>query len=221
MRLILFTLLFAFSGLQTTPASAGLLEFFFPSLAKKEPDLTETLRAPFAEPPAAGNEEQTEALSKNSVPIELPHMQNGQMAKQISTMVSESLAFQSTDYKDDLRKILGNFDEEGKAEYKKFLQDSKIARVLQTNKFYIRSIVTDTPILINSGPVQNRHRWLFDVPVMVSYMKRDTADYKAGNQATNQKMTVRIQVGRSEDAPAETGVFTERWSAKVKSVDRP
>ena len=116
---------------------------------------------------------------------------------------------------------MAGFSDEGQGEYKEFLEKSSIQRVLDTKGFYVRSFVTDTPIVLNSGEVQGRYRWLFDVPVTVRYLSRKSKNYKGGDAATNQKMTVRLQVGRHDDAPEKTGVIVEKWSAKIKSVDRP
>ncbi|MAI61998.1 MAG: hypothetical protein CBB87_05830 [Micavibrio sp. TMED27] len=217
-KILLTALIVGFSfNVHISNAHAGILEFFFPSLAEKEEDPSITLRAPFADP--IENNTKVEALSINKIPLELAHRQPREMADVTSTIISNSLVFQEKDYEKTLERILTTFDEQGKEEYKSFLNTSKILRVLKTEKFFVRSFVSGTPILMNSGPIDGRYRWLFDVPIMISYMNNGISEYKAGEEPTNQRMTIRIQLGRTADAPSDTGVMVERWSAKIQNIE--
>ncbi len=223
-KLFLITMLLSFM-LSTTPAQAGIIEFFFPSLAKRDPNLYDTLRAPFADaPPPEEKLDISKALEarlpENSVPPEKPHRQVRQISEYVSDIVSQSMMFQGESYKEDLKNILMSFDDDGATQYKAFLQEKNILNVLQSERYHMRSFVIDTPLMLNSGPVDGRYRWLFEVPVMISYMERSATDYSNGEAPTNQKVILRLQVGRHPEVDNKTGILVETWSGAVKKLDK-
>lgn len=206
------------------PAKAGWLELFFPHLDTSEPDLSETLQAPFADiaPVEEGQAVKAadEYLPENAVPVEKPHRQAAHISEYVSEIVSQSLLYEGADYRAELLEILKDFDGPGKQEYQVFLAEKNILKVLQSGKYDVRSFVMDLPLLLNSGPVDGRYRWLFEVPVMVSYLEKGDDNYRDGAQPTNQKIVIRLQVGRHPDVKNQTGILVEKWSGKVRKIDK-
>jgi len=202
-------------------AKAGVVEFFFPSLKQdKEEDLYETLRAPFAEGEAPKETLSIEdvknaKLPTNNVPLELPHRQANQIAEYVADMISEALVYESGDYKADMEKVFKLFNDEGKASYKAFLSDKSIMKALESGEYNIRGFTQDMPVVLNSGAVHKRFRWLFEVPVMISYMKSKDASYEKGGEPINQRMSIRVQVGRYNEAVDTEGILIESWTGKI------
>lgn len=212
--------------IKPVPAQAGILEFFFPSLRTEE-NLYETLQAPFADVPegeeqkkyTTNEEVMAVRLPENAVPLEKPHRQNAKISEYVGKMVSEAMTYSSDDYKQDMSTILELFDTQGKTQYQTFLQEKNIQKVLDSGRYHIRGFMLDAPLLLNSGPVGGRYRWLYEVPVMVSYMDRSAKDYKEAD-VTNQKIVVTLQVGRRTDIENLTGIVIETWSGKVQKIDK-
>jgi hypothetical protein len=206
------------------PVKAGWLELFFPHIDTSGPDLSETLQAPFADlPPLEEGQEaagKDDYLPENAVPVEKPHRQVAHISEYVSEIVSQSLLYEGADYRKDLLEVLSHFDAAGKQEYQTFLAENNILKVLQSGKYAVRSFVMDVPLLLNAGPVDGRYRWLFEVPVMVSYMEKGDADYRDGGKSTNQKIVIRLQVGRHLDAQNQTGILVEKWSGTVRKIDK-
>lgn len=227
--LFLIAAFILFGGiLYTAPAQAGLLEFLFPTLQQKEPDPAVTLQAPFARDPEEqnqpyipGSEKQAEAqpLPENMIPLEQPHRNQLQIAEWLGPIAAEAMTFTSEDPQTDFDAIRPYFDENGFALYQKFLQTHKVQNVLDLNKYSIRAYVKDTPLLLNQAPVAGRYHWLYEVPVMVSYLDRSKASYD-GADPVNQQFILRVQVGRSEKAPNAMGLIIDHWDGKSVKLDK-
>ena len=206
---------------QTAPAPARsanvpkFLQFLFPSLRETEASPSETLQAPFAD----GTREGEAAIdeSKSLVPMHLAHRTKEDVSEWVVTTISEALSFDERDYNADLAQAKPSFDQGGWAQYQAFLTDKKFLNVLQSGQYDVRSYVKGVPYLLNEGAVSERYRWLYDVPVMVSYLKRGVSNYK-GVEPVNQHMMLRVQIGRSEAAENEMGLLVERLEGRVQKA---
>ncbi len=165
------------------PASAGLLEFFFPSLREKGPDPMDTLQAPFAldpkaKPPAERPDPRNAKLPENHIAMSLPHRSSREIGSWLVSVLSESMTYDKGNYDASFNEIQKYFTPEGKAQYIKFLEDNSMMQVLKSGKYTMRAIVQETPLLLNEGALNGTYKWLFEVPVMVSYLEVGAGDYK-------------------------------------------
>ncbi|MCB1532920.1 MAG: DotI/IcmL family type IV secretion protein [Alphaproteobacteria bacterium] len=221
-RVFILTLLAGF--LVVSPAQAeeksfwrGVVEFFYPSLRTEEANPSETLKAPFYdEQQAQQNDAQEQTSAQN---YDQPHRLSRDIGKWLTTVLSETLTFDAQDYKTDLAETEQYFDQNGRAKYLAFLEQFKMTRVLESGNFYIRTFVQEEPLLLNEGDVGGYYRWLFEVPVLVSYMDRSLTDYAKGSPTT-QEMTLQIQLVRSAKA-GESGVLIDQWDGEGGKVTRP
>lgn len=202
-------------------AQAGWVEFFFPSLAKKEPSPSETLTAPFAldenmQAPAAPA---GTSLPVNAIPLDKPHRSAGAISAWMKDIVPDVMTIAGDDYKVELEKSTPMFDASGRAEFLAFLEEKGIMKVLQSQKYHVRSFVQDVPLVINQGEIGGVYHWLFEVPVMVTYLDRAMTDYKDVTPLS-QKMTLTMQIGRSASAANAEGLLIERFSGKVQKIDK-
>lgn len=204
---------------QPLPAQAGIIEFLFPTLKKKEPNPGETLLAPFAD--AENNAEQSQSekvasLPENAIPLDKPHRVTSDITKWVETATAEVMNFTSQNYQNDLSAAQKLFDNGGNSQYTTFLRDKNIMKVLESGRYKVNSHVEDTPLLLNEGVVQGRYRWLYQIPVMITYIDRNASGYEDA-KPINQKAQITLQVGRSKDAENADALLIERWSGKVKS----
>lgn len=205
------------------PARAGILEFFFPMLATSdEPDPSQTLQAPFADTPAGPVQPGAVApvdLPVNAVPIEKPHRSATAVGGWIAETLPLVLTAVGEDYKVELEKTAPFFDKPGWDAYMAFMQEKGMLDVLQSGKYNMRSFVENAPIKLNEGVLDGRYRWLFEVPVIVSFLDKGVASYKDADPIS-QRVIVTLQVGRSSDAANKDGILIERWSGKVGKLDK-
>ncbi|MGB0720187.1 MAG: DotI/IcmL family type IV secretion protein [Bdellovibrionales bacterium] len=201
-------------------AQAGWLEFFFPSLKDQGPDPAQTLVAPFAAQEQEGEaQEKLDHLPVNAVPLDKPHRLTHEVTDWVMQNTGFVLNFPSEDPNQDFAAIAPLFDDFGRGQFTAFLTDNNIMKVIQTRRYAVRSYVDDTPLLLNEGAVEGRYRWLYQVPVVISYMDRAIQSYRDG-EAVNQKAMLQIQVGRSADAQNDDGLLFERWSGTIGELDR-
>jgi hypothetical protein len=215
-----------FVVLAPVPASAKVspwVTFFFPSLKDDSDDPSKTLTAPFADKPAAAQLPAPPVtnvrLPENKIPLDTPHRNDKQMGDWVETAVSEALTFDKPNSQDSLNNNLKYFDEGGKQQYMAFLQDNSVLNVLQSGKFNIRGFAEEKPNLLNEGAVDGRYRWLFEVPIMVTYMDRNMKGYKDA-QPVNQMMSVQVQVGRTADVTSGKDVVIEHWIGRVQDISK-
>lgn len=211
LHIVLALVVFSSVYMPAVPADAGLLEFLFPALRKDDTAPTADGRAPFAagQAPAAITVD-----PQGTTPLNQAHRSSNDISAWLVTAVSESMTFEHDSYRDDLAQSAVYFDESGLRLYQEFLAKDKLLDVLQSGKYHVRTIVQDQPLLLNEGVVDGRYRWLFEVPVMVSFMDRAMSDYKNA-VPQSQTMMLSIQAGRSPAAQNDTGVLIERWSGRV------
>lgn len=228
-RFLGFLLIFSLAATAAFPARAGLLEFFFPSTRKKEYDPTYTMQAPFAvdeetrkkqidqqaDPAAARPEAPKHVMPENNTPLNQPHRDNGEISAWLTNSLSEAMTFDKADYKEMLKTDEQYFNKTGKTEYLKFLNDHNIMKVIESGKFDVRSFVQGQPLLLNEGAVNGVYRWLYEVPMMVSYMERGAKSYK-DLEPVNQQLVLTVQVGRVSGVMDGTAILIERWNGKAQ-----
>lgn len=221
--MIRFTVLFILTCLVGTAfapssAQAGILEFFFGKMKDEGPDPMQTGVAPFAYDPSKPAEI-LEGLPESAVPSHLPHRSPAHLAEWITTVSSEILTFEKSDYREEIKLRKNYFDSSGLREYVAFLQERNIIKILEDGTFHVRSFVEEQPLLLNEGVVDGRYRWLYEVPVMVSYMNKGMKTYKKAD-AVNQRIILKIQIGRSADASGVDGLKIEHFSGKAETESK-
>jgi hypothetical protein len=72
-------------------------------------------------------------------------------------------------------------------------------------------------LLRNEGEVGDRYRWLFQVPVTLSFLPLGETDYASGNAARNERIDLIVQVGRVKPFEGnDIGLIIESWSVKAR-----
>ncbi len=211
--------LLAFSVNTSSAHATGIIDFFFPKA--KGPDPSQTLVAPFAEPPQDGAKPDPKlGLPENSTPVSEAHRPSIQIGEWTTAAVSEAMTFDKPDYKLEIDENTAHFDTVGKEQYMTFLNENSVTRVLESGKFNIRSFVQEIPLLLNEGNVDGSYRWLFQVPVMVSYMDRNMKGYEGKTEPVNQLIVLTVQVGRTGSMLPGEDIVIQRWSGKVQAIKK-
>ncbi len=218
--LMILSIFFVF--LSANNAKAGIIDFFFPYLKAPTYDPYQTLEAPFADNPSKPEEvniaQRLKQRPEEAVPLDQPHIALSNVANWVVTAASNAMSFDAPDYRQDLVENLVYFEKNGHEEFQKFLRETGIGETLTSNKFYLRSFVEHTPLLLNQGESGGSYHWLFEVPMMITYMDRRMKDYK-GVRPLNQRLTLKVQVGRVADKNAPETLQIEHWSGNIKKAD--
>jgi len=198
---------------------AGIIDFLFPSLREEEYDPTEGMIAPFAAGQDAEEREKLDSLPEGDIALSKPHRLSKDIGMWLMTAAGEAMNFDSGQAEARMSELNHFFDTAGRNQYIQFLRDQKILSVVQDGRFDVRSFVNEQPLLLNEGVVNERYRWLFRVPVVLSYMDKDMASYKGGDAKLTQKASLNIQIGRIKADDKPDGLQIEQWSGNIKPMD--
>lgn len=222
MRLLLPIFLSLLLMVQANPAMAGksIWEVFSTMFDEKpeEPDPSQTLQAPFAYDPSR-KIEAGQALPENAVPLEISHRSPQEIGDWLMTAVSDAMSFELAE--DGTKPALKRdyFTPAGVAQFEEFLERTGIQKVIDSKKYHLRSFVRQSPLLLNEGSAQGHYRWLFEVPVMVSYIETGNFKY-AEKEAINQALMLTIQVSRVKNGGGKEGVLIEIWNGKIEALEK-
>ena len=130
----------------------------------------------------------------------------------LSLAVSESLMLDARQYDRQLAKVRGYFSNEGYKAFQTYLDQADLKSVLQKNDLKVTVIVEQPPLLLNEGVVGKSYRWLFQMPVTISYLPRRAVEYRPGDKVSSRKLTIRTQIGRYMQAADENGLKIESFA---------
>lgn len=207
----------AFFSASEAHAKKSFFEGMFPFLYDRGDDEIirgSVMKAPFADSDVK-IDESIKGLPQNAIPLDQPHRSDDDVTRWVITSVSQALTFQDVDYEKEINQAVEQFfTTASAAQYQSFLTDKKIVDVLKGKRYRMNSFTQGDPVLVNEGALKGRYRWLYEVPVMVSYMDRRNFDYREKN-AINQQYSLQIQVGRSDQARVDgEGLAIESWTTK-------
>jgi hypothetical protein len=206
---ILTLVLGLFAVPQPVQAADGFLQKWFPAIFPPEdtgPRPEDTLQSPFGDNTAApagaieglewrGSEKPVDQIITE---LSVPHRAIREITEWGVTQV---------------------FDQAGYQQYLSFLTDNNITKVLDSGKFHMRSFVRQHPLLLNEGAVDGRYRWLYEIPMMISYMEPNMAGYEEA-EPVSQSMLLRIQIGRVKNADGTDGMAIETWNGKLEKLEK-
>lgn len=204
-----------------------LKKIFSPMQRDFGPDPSDTLQAPFAEqgqapvggldslygqPGAVPAQEDTKDLSQ-------PHRQQEEISAWLVRAVSEILNVNADDYEGHLAHLATGMDEGALVDFKTFMDSSNILQTLKSGNYKIHSYVEGAPLLLNKGAVAERYRWLFEMPVMLTFLSRDAQSYKTASPY-NQYVLIQVQVGRVAEGQGADALMIETFKVR-QNPDHP
>ena len=210
----------------STPAQAeSILNRVFPSIfgaPDTGPKPEDTLQAPFGgdKPPTAETKSQAglmkmyelEQGAKKSDGLDKPHRNAEQIGEWLTSVVTQALTIDPRAYKTDSFSPL--FTTYAFQEYQTYLTTQKTVEMLNANNMKLTAFAESKPVLVQEGPLDGAYRWLFRVPVMLTYYDRVVETLKGNKKpiSQTQRITVNIQVGRVPAKTMSEGMIIERWS---------
>lgn len=171
-------------------------------------------QAPFTETLRANNDTLPE---HRSITLDEPHRTARELSIWVSERVSEVLTFDAPNFDRQLQTAGQYFSAKGYEEFKTYIEQSNLRATLSTGDQKVNVIVEQPPLLLNSGPVEGVYRWLYEVPVTISYTPRQLRELRPDMMAgQGRKLTVRLQLGRHDDAAVSEGVRIESWAVSAR-----
>jgi len=160
--------------------------------------------APFAE--NTGRER-----SIRPIPIDKPHRTARELSNWVNIAVAEALSFDASSYGSRLRDVRPYFNEEGYNQYINYLSQARLQESLRQNNLRVSVLAEQMPLLLNDEEVRGVYRWLFQVPVTMSFVPVDLKNYQPETRPINRRLLVRVQVGRVNLPGDPNAVKIESW----------
>ena len=185
-----------------------LLVFIYVGLYSLAPADSKKTHAPFAEDIGST------APGEITLPLDQPNRSYLDMENWISVVISEALTFDAETYGEKLSSMREQyFQPDAYAEYKLSLENAGVPGVLRNRDMRTSIFLEERPALVNEGVINGKYRWLYEVPVTISYLPRLQKSYRAGQAPQNVRVRIRLQAGRlkdPEDPLAVTYAFATR-----------
>lgn len=168
-------------------------------------------KAPFSETLI---EDSTDSVlpEQRSLPLEKQHRTNKELQNWTSMAVSESLSFDKESFSNVSQTIRAYFTDEGFQQYQNYLLSSGIIESIKKNDYRMSIFIEEKPLLLNGSTIQNIYRWLYQLPVTLSFLPRNAANLIGRGDMVNRKMTLRIQVRRVKLPDNPNAIQIESWT---------
>ena len=128
--------------------------------------------------------------------LENPHRSNAQVGEWLALAVSDIINFQPDTYDQHVRDITKIADERARTEFHSFITNSNTLDTLTKNNYQLRANTEGDALLLNKGVIDGSYRWLFEVPVLITFLPADAKSYK-DTEHLSQHVLVTAQVGRA------------------------
>lgn len=146
----------------------------------------------------------------HSIAIDQPHRSDNELKGWIGSAVSESLTLDPRDLNGTYDLVKPYFTASGFKAYKDYLQNSGILKSLQGNDNLMSLFMEQQALLLNAVEVDGVYRWLYQIPVTLSFIPSNST--RAGQNVTNRKVTLRVQISRVPTEDNEEGMQIESWT---------
>lgn len=129
------------------------------------------------------------------VTMEEPHRANQQVGEWLGPALAAMLTFSAAGYDDHIRTMESEADERARTDFHSFVISSNILDTLSQNNYRLTASIDGPPLLLNKGTVDGRYRWLFEAPMLLTFLPADAKSY-TDTKLLNQHVIVTAQVGR-------------------------
>ena len=145
------------------------------------------------------------------------HRSEREIQNWITTVVSEALFIPHLKYRDVTQGISKYFEEGGKQQYLNYLEQAKIQDYIDRSAYNLNVLVDDTPVVLNANSVNGFYRWLYRVPVTISFVPVGTNSLTAGqNNSVTQKLTLLLQLRRTDATNDPNDIVIESWKMRTR-----
>lgn len=153
-------------------------------------------------------------VESGSVPLSRPHRHKSQIAEWLEDVVAQALTIYVSDIDSSDPPFRASMNDKAWRAYEKFLDVSNARAIVRSNKLDLISYVDNTPVLVTQGVVNGRYRWLFEVPVTMSFVS-DYDEDEGIKDPVNWYVNIDIQVGRVASDGTADDIVMENWTVEV------
>ncbi len=223
-KFIILSAIFSFLVVASPAWAKNSLQEFWEVLSGKNkdenaPDPSKTLEAPFGNDQVSGKESEfshykDDDYSSELLDIKNQHRNNRDIAEWASESSATLLTFSVQDLDLHEKQIDELMTSAGKKEFNDFIENTRLLDIMKSNNVRLVSIIDDTPKLIKSGTFGGIYRWLFEVPIKISYVPLGVSDYEKDAIPKSQDVLIKVQITRVGAKVGPHNVKIEGWEVK-------
>lgn len=169
--------------------------------------------------PVTAESELRDSLGKPSIegaeegPLATQHLSEREVAAYLDEIISESLSFTPSSYKSVTASAAQYFTPGAYEQYKTYLANAGVEKFLNGG-YKSGAFLERAPLKLNALVHNGSYKWLFEVPVTVTFLPASTNNYEGGNAGNqqNQRFTLRVQFTRVQDAQDPNRIAIEIWN---------
>jgi len=148
----------------------------------------------------------------NKTDLSVQHMSGREIGDKLTNIIAEALSFTPSNYQTNVSAMAKYFTPGAYQQYKDYLDQSQFGQNLSAQGLRSGAFVEQEPLEINAVVQNGVFKWLFDVPVTVSFVPVSTNDYRGSQTTTqNQRFTLQAQFTRVDDPNDPNAVRIEIW----------
>lgn len=160
---------------------------------------------------------QKSLAESQTLPLDKAHRTDRELKEWITIAVSESLFFQASNYDQIKKQVEEYFTPSGIQQYDEYFRSSGILDNIQKNKYRMSVFIEDHPLLQNGLEIEGVYRWLYKMPLTISFIPRDTITLQENrNDIVNRKMNLQIQLRRVRLPNNPDAVQIESWQMTAR-----
>lgn len=157
------------------------------------------LRAPFKDLGQAPIVEGTPDAAKN--PLSVQTYSSREVADLLTQILAETLSFDKGNFVYNSAEMEKYFTPEGFAQYQDFLKSTNFQDTLTAQDLQSGAYVEQAPLELSSGVYGGVYKWLFEVPVTISFIPKDAQTYRENaTQPVNRRVLLHTQFTRVQDS---------------------
>lgn len=156
------------------------------------------LEAPFKDSSAAAVVAGSPDADKN--PLSVQNYSSREVAQRLTEIVAEALSFDKGNLAYNSAAMEKYFTVGGFAQYNDFLKTAALADTLTTQDLQSGAYAEQNPLELSSGVYDGVYKWLFEVPVTISFIPKNAETYRDNStQPINRRILLHVQFSRVVD----------------------
>lgn len=144
--------------------------------------------------------------------LKIQHLSGREVAMHLSDIIAEALTFNKDNFTSNAASMQKYFTPDGYKQYLEFLGSSGVRETLSEQNLQSGAYIEETPMELTKGVYDGAYKWVFEVPVTISYVPRESESYRdAQTQAQNRRFVLRAQFARVQDTQDPDIIKIENW----------
>lgn len=146
------------------------------------------------------------------VPLAVQNYASGELSRRLQEIVAETLTFTASTFISNSAAAEKYFAPSGYQQYKNFLATAGFETYLHSQNLRSGAYTETQPVELAHGVYDDIYKWVFEVPVTISFMQANADTYRDGEiTPTNRRFMLRVQFARVKDPTDPNAVKIELW----------